>query len=281
MIVWLASYPRSGNTLLRIILNEVFGVKTRSKHNDRRDIGSEEGIREAVGHEFLEGRWNDVYSPMSQASETFFVKTHDGPEDQGKAIYVVRNGFASILSYQNYLRDFANTEFTLAEVIAGSKGLPSWGYHLDLWNPLERPNTLLLKYEELVQSPEQQIERITRFCQIPPLKAWKNDFERLHAINPKFFRKGQAEDPSHFFPEECRKLCWGLHGDWMARLNYCAASPNGSDVLSELRKVVASQYSEKKLGELQQKAANLRALKSHWWIRFGRHLGVVDSRTFK
>src|SRR5262245_37671581 len=222
MIVWLASYPRSGNTLLRIILNEVFGVKTLSKHNDRRDIGSEQSIREAVGHEFLKGRWEEVYPQMSRASETFFVKTHDGPEDEAKAIYIVRNGFASILSYQNYLRDFENIEFTLAEVIAGSRDLPSWGYHLDLWNPLQRPQTLLLKYEELVQSPEKQIEQIAQFCQISPQKTWKNDFEKFHAINPKFFRKGQAEDPSPLFPEDCRKLCCGLHGDWMERLNYRA-----------------------------------------------------------
>lgn len=31
--LWLASYPRSGNTLLRLIMNRVFGLQTASAHD--------------------------------------------------------------------------------------------------------------------------------------------------------------------------------------------------------------------------------------------------------
>ena len=34
MIVWLASYPRSGNTFLRMVLHFVYGQKTYSLYND-------------------------------------------------------------------------------------------------------------------------------------------------------------------------------------------------------------------------------------------------------
>ena len=34
MIVWLAAYPRSGNTLLQLFLKQVFGVHTFSLYDD-------------------------------------------------------------------------------------------------------------------------------------------------------------------------------------------------------------------------------------------------------
>lgn len=48
MIIWLASYPRSGNILLRIILKSVFGKETYSKYNDLKDIGANQKIMELV-----------------------------------------------------------------------------------------------------------------------------------------------------------------------------------------------------------------------------------------
>jgi hypothetical protein len=52
MLIWLASYPRSGNTFLRIILNDVFGIKTSSWTGDGDDrvFSSRPGIIDAVGH---------------------------------------------------------------------------------------------------------------------------------------------------------------------------------------------------------------------------------------
>ena len=34
MVVWLASYPRSGNTFLRIVLHRLYGVPTYSVYDD-------------------------------------------------------------------------------------------------------------------------------------------------------------------------------------------------------------------------------------------------------
>ena len=81
MIVWLASYPRSGNTLLRIMLNKVFKQVTYSKYDDRLDIGNNEEIRTEVGHQSLNGSWQDRYTEMCESDERYFVKTHEPPED--------------------------------------------------------------------------------------------------------------------------------------------------------------------------------------------------------
>ena len=48
-VTWLASYPRSGNTLLRTILKHCFGLSSQSVYPD--EEFSEPGVAEAVGHE--------------------------------------------------------------------------------------------------------------------------------------------------------------------------------------------------------------------------------------
>jgi hypothetical protein len=52
MLVWLASYPRSGNTLLRAVLKECLGLSTFSLHDDGdRRVFATPSLCEAVGHE--------------------------------------------------------------------------------------------------------------------------------------------------------------------------------------------------------------------------------------
>lgn len=48
-VTWLASYPRSGNTLLRIVLKRCFGLNSQSVYDDAEFSGTT--LREMVGHE--------------------------------------------------------------------------------------------------------------------------------------------------------------------------------------------------------------------------------------
>ena len=43
MIVWLASYPRSGNTFLRVVLHNVYGVSTYSVYEDNDPVAQRVG----------------------------------------------------------------------------------------------------------------------------------------------------------------------------------------------------------------------------------------------
>ena len=47
-MVWLASYPRSGNTFLRTILWQCFGLRSASYYRD--DLGGNKELEEYVGH---------------------------------------------------------------------------------------------------------------------------------------------------------------------------------------------------------------------------------------
>lgn len=82
LIVWLASYPRSGNTLLRTILHNCFGIDTYSLYDDKADIGSDASFSAMVGHINHNRVQTEFYAKALESEGTYFVKTHDGPVDE-------------------------------------------------------------------------------------------------------------------------------------------------------------------------------------------------------
>src|SRR5436189_1321267 len=99
--VWIASYPRSGNTFLRIILENVFRMTSYSVYNvegQNYQDPSAEALEEAP---FLPRNWRQSISRTADR-KAVPIKTHDRPEDQGPAIYIIRDGRAVIHSYYHY-----------------------------------------------------------------------------------------------------------------------------------------------------------------------------------
>jgi hypothetical protein len=240
MITWLASYPRSGNTLLRIMLHEVFGLSSYSRYDDPIDIGSSPELTDAVGHQPLGGKWKERYAQMAAADEQLFVKTHDLEPGDHPCIYVVRNGMAAINSHRKYLSDFRDKQYPLEAVILGMVSrFSSWGSHLDYWDPLRREKTLLLKYEELLDASEQAIQKIEMFCRLERKSAWTNDFSKFHQLNPRFFRKGQVEVTRSEWSPSLVSLFYALHGDWMEKLEYNGSADLNRRDYKSLRQALA------------------------------------------
>src|ERR1700730_4471929 len=102
MIIWLASYPRSGNSLLQIILKESFGLQTYDINPPFSTASGNEKFREIVGNvdEYLD---KQKLSEAAVSDHTYFVKTHDPPQDDAKAIYIVRDGRSTVVSYFHFL----------------------------------------------------------------------------------------------------------------------------------------------------------------------------------
>ncbi len=269
MIIWIASYPRSGNTMLRMMLHQVFGGKTYTKYHSPSDPVSPDGtVRAATGKAPLPGPWEECYGPMSRDAALHFVKTHDGPEDEAKAIYLVRNGFAATRSYKSYLMDFGGQDFSLEQITLGEPQFGSWGGHLDEWDPLMRPNTLMLKYEDLVERPEQQIEKLSRFCGLAPKQDWVNEFEKFQALEPKMFRKGHVADPSAEFNEDQKQLFWAIHGDWMQTFEYRKDLPPADESCAILRRTV-SQRLRSLQSELAANKTSTGSENKSWWGKLG------------
>jgi hypothetical protein len=223
MIVWIASYPRSGNTLTTQILGQVFRQLAYEKYNNFHQFIKPAGPKnnhEHVGLTRFEGTWEEFYASATESSEPVFIKTHDAPDDHAPAVYVVRDGLSATESYFHYHQNVEHHPCDWMDLILG-RAFPylSWGGHLDAWNPLTRPRTLLLRFEDLVGNPEAVLEKLAEFIGLPQVQPWQNSFQKLRAEDPAFFRQGKKEGAKDF-PPGLLATFRALHGDWMQRLGY-------------------------------------------------------------
>lgn len=145
-IVWLASYPRSGNTLLRTVLWQCFGLRSSSLYPN--DLGGNEKLEQYVGH--VE-RSPDIVKQLRQENGGVpLIKTHEPSGDANPAIYVIRDGRAACVSLWKFYKARLNPDIPLEVVIEGKERFGTWADHVKAWDPWTRPNTLLFKYEALL-----------------------------------------------------------------------------------------------------------------------------------
>ena len=227
MIVWLASYPRSGNTFFRVILNSIFDIKTYSIYDDRGDIGADEKTSDIVGHEFLPEDFN--IQKARESKETFYIKTHElldkRVHENDKTIYLIRDGRESSLSYTKHRNLYSEVTVRLKDIIYGNTFVSSWGEHVASWNPKNRDNTLLIKFEELIKNPSLFIEQISHFLEKPPVNGEIPTFEELKQINPKFFRSGKTNSWEDIYTEEEHIAFWMVHYHQMIEYGYTYKVP--------------------------------------------------------
>jgi len=122
MIIWLASYPRSGNTYLRVVLNSVFNLETLSLHDDRAVMKEGSAITNFVGHRFLP--YDFSIADARASDDLFLVKTHDRPDmtdisEDNHVIYLLRDGRESTLSLHRYINDISRQNIALIGIILG------------------------------------------------------------------------------------------------------------------------------------------------------------------
>jgi|SRR5215831_17903519 len=178
--VWIASYPKSGNTWVRFLLANLVLRKVDTSAQVMQQIPD---IHDGVAAAHLFGK------------RTTLIKTHwkywtglPLREDTIGAIYLIRNPIDVLESNQNYalqrsgnLRQQATAEeiAKLAERLADDYiadgghprfrafGIGSWEEHVRswTWSGIDFPR-LTVKYEELKADPEGGLTRICRFLQL-------------------------------------------------------------------------------------------------------------------
>ena len=225
--VWIASYPRSGNTFLRILLERVFSLPSYSiyysegsKHRDP----SAEALQEAPK---LPWDWKTrlIQDPSAQQ---VMIKTHDLPTDNAPAIFIARDGRAAIHSYYHYHKKFAFEQPSLTEVIAGICQFGSWSDHYLGWNPRHRPQTLYVLYDELVSAPQRVIEQLAEFLKREPQRADLPEFDQLQRQLPAFFRRGKNADYLQEWSPDQISLFNQLHGQVMKDLGFSLTESEGN-----------------------------------------------------
>jgi hypothetical protein len=204
-IVWLSSYPRSGNTLLRAVFNQNFGIKSTSVYEN--DLGSLSALEEYVGH------YEKKVLFSQRDGDTAYIKTHGKPQDSNPAIYIVRHGAAACVSFWR----FNNRSLDLADIITGKNWLGlSWSQHIEAWH--KRPNTLVLRYEDIVQEFPDSLKKIERFVGMPILHESIPSREKMATVGGKWV---QPKISWQFdFPEKYYDLFNKINGPMMKKLGY-------------------------------------------------------------
>jgi hypothetical protein len=190
-----------------------------------RAANSSSEAEQLFGHASMPDAWDKFYAAASSSELTSFVKTHLPPKDNQSAIYVVRDGRKALLSYLHFHRKFfPNNSVNLQGLILGFDEYSSWSEHLEAWLPLDRPNTLLLKYEELINADMALLQRIAYFIGYPgPIAEWQNPFKVMQQKIPNFYREG-----NDLWQDDAEWTVWidnvffYCHGQMMIKLGYAS-----------------------------------------------------------
>ncbi len=193
MILWLASYPKSGNTLLRSFLSTYFFSKDGNfnfdllrniKQYPNNKLFLELGVDISNRHEIAKNHLN-AQKLINQNKKSFqFWKTHssfvkmDGYSftdlnNTLGVIYVVRDPRDVVISYSHHNNQtieqtlkMINQNYILGAEIKDSIPvyLGSWSYNYNSWKVFKNINKyLLIKYEELILNDEKYFEKILLF----------------------------------------------------------------------------------------------------------------------
>jgi len=154
-IIWLASWPRSGNTLLRTVLWHCFKLKSASVYP--KDFDGSARLEKQIGH--IEYNPDKKFNFPLNNPQIF--KTHEHPPDNNPAIFVVRDGRAACVSLWNFYKK----ENALEAIISGRHRFGSWADHIAAWNPGERDNSLIIKYETILSNLPGVLENLSQFLE--------------------------------------------------------------------------------------------------------------------
>lgn len=209
--IWLASYPRSGNTLLRTVLYQCFGFVSASIYSN--DLGANRKLESYVGH--IEHNEKGMISFPDGALPLF--KTHELPTDDGFAIYVVRDGRAASVS----LWEFYRRSLSLEAVIAGRHRFGTWANHLLVWQPWARPNSLLLKYEEILSDLPTVLGKISAFLDAEIINSTIPERETIADVDGQWVRK--KSDWREVMTDKDVELFLQTNGLMMEKMGYSIA----------------------------------------------------------
>lgn len=239
-LVWIASYPKSGNTWTRNFLHNLLRPGDDTQNiNDMHHLTTYEiagrWYEGLVDKPIAECSTEDVAKVRMQAQQRIaddtdglvFVKTHNAlVRDHGVsmintaitagAIYVVRNPLDVAISYSHHLNatiDAAiermnqpgvqtnNHENVVYEILG------SWTQNVHSWTRREHQALHIMRYEDMLSDPEKTFAKLCTFLQLRPARAAltaaieKSSFNRLKEQEDKEGFREKPKDAKRFFRE--------------------------------------------------------------------------------
>ena len=219
MIIWAASWPRSGSTLFRIAWHTFTGLPTYSYAND--PIFKKPEWRPIIGQR----RLPLPYTQMAQRDKDqaiYLIKAHlyqgaVDPDGAMRSLVIVRDVRDAIVSLAHYTTWRKKLDYAqeLERIIRES----TWTQFVGSW--YEQAQTIV-RYEELKTEPRAALVRVLKDLDLEIHVNGRRlpRFEELHSRLPKFFRKGQVGGWRAVLNEEQEAKIWARHGELMETLGY-------------------------------------------------------------
>lgn len=241
MLVWVASYPRSGNTLTTLTLRDAFGIGRLGGYFRRDDLNLDRFAQD-LPPKLLEPPWRpparlrglpvtDLLDALRREPDLFFVKTHrlSAAEMPDPALYVVRDGRDAIVSQAHQIMnrphprwDDLDFDGRVARLI--EPGVPahgSWSVNVARWLNRPAPNAIV-RFEALAADPVATVSEACRRIgvRLPEVSGEVPRFPQLQAAAPKLFRRGQIGAWRDEMTPRMQRRFWRFHGDQMRELGY-------------------------------------------------------------
>nr|WP_283832415.1 sulfotransferase domain-containing protein [Bradyrhizobium diazoefficiens] len=226
MLLWLASYPRSGNTFVRVLLKQVYGISTYDLHEPNPDRPEYEAI---IGNATL-----DTPLPVLDRDDCYhIVKSHNLPEEDYPAIYLVRDGRDALVSYARFVLPKQQAEDRdeylklLRHLIETTGSYGGWSGNVRAWMARRTP-TVVVRFDDLVERPLDELRRALATIGMRAPEKNVGDLPRfadLQKLGPHFFRKGRTGAWREEMPDDLHRLFWLRHGETMRALGYLDAEP--------------------------------------------------------
>ena len=226
-MIWLASFPRSGNTFFRNVLFDVYGIESSEFHME---------TNKKVLHDF--------YSfPVVKTH----VLPHNLPKDlqSMKSVYIIRDGRDALVSIAHHRKDIiapgSNYYKNLTEAILARGGsfFGGWSTNVEHWT---NKADLLIRYEDLIKDPIGQVERLREIMVLPVpklenlptfqslkkgtpqygsgVKKLKRTEQKVERANNFFFRRGITGSYKDEMPKIFQMLFWLKNKQQMKANNY-------------------------------------------------------------
>tara|TARA_B100001173_G_C15891443_1_gene505814 strand:+ start:40 stop:882 length:843 start_codon:yes stop_codon:yes gene_type:complete len=197
MIIWLASYPKSGNTWIRSMVSSllysddgVFDfslIKKIDQFPEKKFF--KDFVKDFGSFNEIKKNWIVAQNAINLDGQIKLFKTHQGKytvendsftnnENTLATIYIVRDPRNLVQSISNHYTISLDDsyKFLLSSQIVGNKKsyeenkggicnlLGKWNDHYRSWTT-NKNNLLLIKYEDLIKDPKTELEKIIKFLQ--------------------------------------------------------------------------------------------------------------------
>ena len=282
MIIWLASYPKSGNTWLRFFI-----ISLLLKENNEVSLKHLEGIKQFPTNYHYKNfnisrsklsnlneickHWIAAQKIINSDNKIRFFKTHNAllkldnniftnEENTLGTIHIVRdprNVLSSVNNHYHHNSLEESKEFIFDErkgifnkskieqnnIFTLPQVIGSWRTHYNSWKLIKK-NYLLVKYEDLIEKPELEFKRIANYLE-PLIKIKFTDENVARAVKLSNFDRLKKIEEKEGFVESVKNNETGK------KETFFNLGPN-NDWKKNLNKNITMEINEKFATEMEE-----------------------------